>query len=47
MACGFGVCLGCVVPMLRKDDHPVRACVEGPVFNASLVDWATLAGDPL
>ncbi len=30
MACGFGVCLGCVVE--TKDGYK-RACVDGPVFN--------------
>jgi dihydroorotate dehydrogenase electron transfer subunit len=47
MACGFGVCLGCVVPMMEAGDHPVRACVEGPVFDASRVNWAKLAEEPL
>ncbi len=37
MACGFGVCLGCVVE--RRDptgdfDRFVRVCCEGPVFDA-------------
>ena len=37
MACGFGVCLGCVVE--RRDpqgefDRFVRVCTEGPVFDA-------------
>ncbi|HUV30805.1 MAG TPA: dihydroorotate dehydrogenase electron transfer subunit [Acidobacteriota bacterium] len=31
MPCGFGVCLGCVVP-LRAGGH-ARVCCEGPVFN--------------
>ena len=31
MPCGFGVCLGCVVP-LRKGGH-ARVCQEGPVFE--------------
>jgi len=31
MPCGYGVCLGCVVP-LRVGGH-ARVCVEGPVFN--------------
>jgi dihydroorotate dehydrogenase electron transfer subunit len=37
MACGLGVCLGCVVRM--KDGTHVRACREGPVFNAENVEW--------
>lgn len=31
MPCGFGVCLGCVVP-LRAGGH-ARVCCEGPVFD--------------
>ena len=31
MPCGYGVCLGCVVP-LRKGGH-ARVCQEGPVFQ--------------
>jgi len=31
MPCGFGVCLGCVVP-LRVGGH-ARVCCEGPVFE--------------
>jgi dihydroorotate dehydrogenase electron transfer subunit len=31
MPCGYGVCLGCVVP-LRKGGH-ARVCAEGPVFD--------------
>lgn len=42
MACGVGLCFTCAVPVLRRDgtgyDH-LRACVEGPVFNAGRVSW--------
>ena len=34
MACGIGVCLGCSV---KTTEGMKRACVEGPVFNASEV----------
>ena len=37
MACGFGVCLGCVVPRRHPEgefDRYVRVCTEGPVFDA-------------
>jgi len=37
MACGVGVCLGCVVK--SRDGSYVRACREGPVFNAEDVEW--------
>lgn len=40
MACGFGVCLGCVVPV--KDDEGSgyrKVCTDGPTFNAEEVKW--------
>lgn len=36
MACGFGGCLGCVIP--TRDGHR-RVCVDGPVFESSEVAW--------
>jgi dihydroorotate dehydrogenase electron transfer subunit len=42
MACGFGVCLGCVVPTHETPDGPVayeRVCVEGPVMRAEHLAW--------
>ncbi len=41
MACGFGVCVGCVVAVKTHDgrcDYR-RSCVEGPVFRADELDW--------
>ena len=42
MACGVGVCLGCVAKTTKVDDHSkvhnARVCVEGPVFSADDVD---------
>ena len=41
MACGFGVCLGCVVPT-RSASGTVdyeRVCVEGPVMRAERLAW--------
>ena len=41
MACGVGVCLGCVVKTTRISTHSwvknTRICTEGPVFNAEEV----------
>lgn len=37
MPCGVGVCMGCVVDKL--DGSRVRACTEGPVFDARTVVW--------
>ena len=41
MACGFGVCLGCVVPVRRADDGVGydRVCLEGPVMDATCLAW--------
>jgi len=41
MACGIGVCMGCVLPVTGTDGitRIVRACVDGPVFRADLVRW--------
>lgn len=37
MACGVGACLGCTVTMQNGDN--LRACADGPVFNAGEVNW--------
>jgi dihydroorotate dehydrogenase electron transfer subunit len=42
MACGFGVCLGCVVPARRGPDGQVgydRVCKEGPVMRPEVLAW--------
>ncbi len=41
MACGLGVCVGCVVPVKskHKDFEYKKVCKEGPVFNGSEVIW--------
>jgi len=36
MACGLGTCVGCVV---KKGNAYARVCTEGPVFDASEVNW--------
>ncbi|SHK36447.1 dihydroorotate dehydrogenase electron transfer subunit [Thermocrinis minervae] len=36
MACGWGVCLGCVVK--ERNGSYVRVCYEGPVFDANRVE---------
>jgi NAD(P)H-flavin reductase len=35
MACGFGACFGCVVPV--RGGGYVRLCVDGPVLDAALL----------
>jgi dihydroorotate dehydrogenase electron transfer subunit len=41
MACGDGVCLGCVVAstLEKEGEKMVRVCVDGPVFDARIIDW--------
>ena len=43
MACGFGACLVCAVPVrLGPGDDEwgwARCCTEGPVFSASRIHW--------
>lgn len=43
MACGFGVCLGCVVKTCSYEgssEHDFsRVCCEGPVFDAKEIVW--------
>ena len=41
MACGVGVCMTCVMPVVGKDGatRMVRSCVEGPVFRGDRVRW--------
>lgn len=40
MACGFGICFACVVPIRKEIDGPLynrRICLEGCVFDARLL----------
>ncbi len=41
MACGIGVCMTCVLPVVGDDGSTrlVRSCVEGPVFAGDRVRW--------
>jgi len=41
MACGIGVCMTCVLPVIGDDgvSRMVRSCVEGPVFLGDRVRW--------
>jgi dihydroorotate dehydrogenase electron transfer subunit len=41
MACGTGLCMGCVLPAVGTDGitRMVRACVDGPVFRGDRVRW--------
>lgn len=38
MGCGFGGCVGCVVPIKKDDDFEYKkVCKDGPIFNYSEV----------
>jgi dihydroorotate dehydrogenase electron transfer subunit len=41
MACGIGVCMTCVLPVVGDDGltRMVRSCVEGPVFRGDRLRW--------
>lgn len=39
MACGYGVCLGCPVPL--RDGGFVYACMQGPCIDARRIDWGS------
>jgi len=41
MACGIGVCMTCVMPVVGDDGltRMVRSCVEGPVFRGDQIRW--------
>ncbi|AEA34143.1 dihydroorotate dehydrogenase electron transfer subunit [Hippea maritima] len=40
MACGIGVCLGCVVQ--TSDNRYKKVCVDGPVFDFEEIQWQAL-----
>ncbi len=40
MACGFGVCLGCVAP--TTDGRFATVCKEGPCLPPSAIDWSRI-----
>ncbi len=42
MACGFGACFGCVVPV--RGGGYVRLCVDGPVLDGEQLDTCLVAG---
>ncbi len=42
MACGFGACFGCAVPLV--DGGYMRLCADGPVVRADAIATALVAG---
>jgi dihydroorotate dehydrogenase electron transfer subunit len=43
MACGTHSCKGCAVPL--KEGGFLHACHDGPVVDASIIDWKKFAPD--
>lgn len=48
MACGVGVCMTCVLPVVGDDGvtRMLRSCVEGPVFRGDRVRWSEVGTVP-
>ena len=48
MACGIGVCMTCVLPVISDDGQTrmLRSCVEGPVFAGDRIRWDALGTVP-
>ena len=49
MACGFGVCVGCVVPRAEAASpycRYSRVCFDGPVYDAREIAWENVHSPP-
>jgi len=48
LVCAVGTCTTCAIPVHGRDGitRMVRACADGPVFNAELIRWADLGTVP-
>lgn len=48
MACGVGVCMTCVLPVVGADGltRMARSCVDGPVFAGDRIRWDALGTVP-
>jgi dihydroorotate dehydrogenase electron transfer subunit len=48
MACGVGVCMTCVLPVIGDDGRTrmTRSCVDGPVFAGHRVHWDAIGTIP-
>jgi dihydroorotate dehydrogenase electron transfer subunit len=49
MACGIGVCMTCVLPVVGDDGltRMVRSCTDGPVFAGDRVRWDDVGTVPV
>lgn len=48
MACGIGVCMTCVLPVVDDDGRTrmLRSCVAGPTFDGARVRWSDVGTVP-
>jgi len=48
MACGVGVCMTCVLPVIGEDGETrmSRSCVDGPVFPGDRIRWDAIGTVP-
>ncbi|MFB7667239.1 dihydroorotate dehydrogenase electron transfer subunit [Kitasatospora sp. NPDC056138] len=48
MACGVGICMTCVLPVVGADgvSRFVRSCTDGPVFDGARVRWGDIGTVP-
>ncbi len=48
MACGTGLCMSCVLPVVGEDgvSRFVRSCTDGPVFDGARVRWKDIGAIP-
>lgn len=48
MACGVGICMTCVLPVVGEDgvSRFVRSCTDGPVFDGARVRWKDIGAIP-
>lgn len=48
MACGIGVCMTCVLPVVDTDGKTrmLRSCMAGPTFDGAAVRWADVGTVP-
>jgi dihydroorotate dehydrogenase electron transfer subunit len=48
MACGVGVCMTCVLPVVGSDGitRMIRSCIDGPVFRGEQVRWDDIGTIP-
>jgi dihydroorotate dehydrogenase electron transfer subunit len=39
MACGIGICMGCIIECFEENIVHKKCCKDGPVFNGRKVQW--------